>query len=778
VGDARRDGVQFALIALVIALGTAGVVAALDARSILKREIAASYATARSPDIALWFDTVEPAALAQVAAHEGVAGVDARRVVYTRIAARDGSWLPMRLTILRDAQSQSVGRIHRHDASSDIAGGLWIEQSGRGLIAEGDGKTLTVRSAIGGLATLPLAGYVHDTSVAPSTQERIVYGFATRDAAVALGQNPDADLVLVATKAHGDMADAALLGEELRTALKAGGHPPLRVEALPNVHPHAGLMSAMVRVLGVLGTIAALCSAALAAYLVSAWMRREFRLVGVMKAIGGRWHQIAIQYLLLITPLLAAVAAIALPAGVLLGRALVRYYGAALNIDVVDWTVDASLRLGEATALLAIPLAAMAWPIVRASRVNVREAIHDAGIASPVSAGSRLAKSITLPGGMRWTFALRNTLRRPLRLALVLIALASGGALLLTTHSNYESLMAVIDTSLATQGHDIEVLVPRAVAGAELEAIAHKVPDVQIAEAWRRAAVTVVTGGGDTTLTPRRVTLLGYPPQSRLFKLPVLEGRAPAPGAAGEVLMTRTVREPYPQVLVGNEVKLQFRDRVATVRVVGLVEEIGNPTFYAEFPAFEAITAQGDASTLLRAKAGGDHPESVAAALDQAFLDGHLPPAQLITRAMFRDSLDEHFKVVGDVIRMVALAAALVGAIVLAAGTSFNVLERMREIGILRALGATPRALAAMLLAEGVAIAATGALLAIAISVALTLAMNAAAARTLLHVAVPLRFSLEGLAILGGGVIVVIVALGLTLRISLRRTVRETLNYE
>jgi putative ABC transport system permease protein len=780
VGDARRDGAQVALIALVIALGTAGVVAALDARSILQREIAASYATARSPDIALWFDTVEPAVLAQVAACDGVAGVDARRVAYSRIAARDGSWLPMRLTILRDAASQSVGKIHRHDESPAVqSGGLWIEQSGRELIAEGDGHTLSVRTASGGLATLPLAGYVHDTSVAPSTQERIVYAFATRDGAVALGQNPEADQVLVVMKTRGDTADAATLGEELRAALKAGGHPPLRVEALPNTHPHAPLMHAMVRVLGVLSAIAILCSAALAAYLVSAWMRREFRLVGVMKAIGGRWHQIAIQYLFLIVPLLLAVAAMALPAGALLGRALVRYYAAALNIDISDWTVDASLRLGEAAALFAIPLAAMAWPIVRASRVNVREAIHDAGIASPVNAGSRLAKSITLPGAMRWTFALRNTLRRPLRLVLVLLALASGGALLLTTHSNYESLMAVIDTSLATQGHDIDVLLSKAVPGAQLEAIAHKVPDVQVAEAWRRAAVSVATGGpGDSAIAPRRVTLLGYPPQSRLFKLPVLEGRAPAPGAADEVLMTRTVREPYPQLHPGSEVRLRSGDRVANVRVVGIVEEIGNPTFYAPFPAFDTVTALGDRSTTLRASAAGDHPDAVAGRLDQAFLDARLPPAQLITRAMFRDSLDEHFKVVGDVIRMVALAAALVGAIVLAAGTSFNVLERTREIGILRALGATPRALAAMLLAEGAAIAAAGALLAIALSVALTLALNGAAARTLLHVAVPLRFSLEGLAILGGGVIVVIVTLGLTLRVSLRRTVRETLNYE
>ena len=95
----------------------------------------------------------------------------------------------------------------------------------------------------------------------------------------------------------------------------------------------------------------------------------------------------------------------------------------------------------------------------------------------------------------------------------------------------------------------------------------------------------------------------------------------------------------------------------------------------------------------------------MASALDQALLDARMPPGQLITRAMVRDALDEHFKVVGDVLRMAALAAALLGAIVLAAGTGFNVLERTREIGVLRALGATARGIAGMLLAEGAAIA-------------------------------------------------------------------------
>jgi putative ABC transport system permease protein len=410
----------------------------------------------------------------------------------------------------------------------------------------------------------------------------------------------------------------------------------------------------------------------------------------------------------------------------------------------------------------------------------VHAALHDPGIASPLTAGSRLAKAITLPGGMRGTLAFRNTLRRPFRLALILLALAGGGALLLTTHSNYESLMSVIDTSLATQGHDIEVVMPRAVPAAQLEGVARKVPDVVVAEAWRRAAVSAAYGDPDgaSTSETKRVALVGYPPRSGLFKLPVLEGRLPAPDATNEVLMTRTVQEPYPDIHVGSDIPVRFRDRQTSVRVVGLVEEIGTPALYATFPAFDNITGLGDASTVLRVKAGGDHPESVASALDQALLGAHLPPTQLLTRAMFRDALDEHFKVVGDVLQTVALAAALLGAIVLAAGTAFNVLERAREIGVMRALGATVRGIAAMLLAEGAAIALAAALLSIAISIALTLALNGAAARTLLHVAVPLRFSLGGLAVLCSGVLVVMLAVGLALALTMRRTVRETLNYE
>lgn len=774
-GDARRNGLALALVALVLAAGVAGVVAALDAQSILRREIAASYLGSRSPDIALWFERVDPAAAAAIAGHPEVEAVEPRRVVVTRVAARGGSWLPMRLVILPDIDAQSVGRVHRHggEAARD---GVWIEQSGRGLL---EGDTLAVRTPTGATANVARAGYVHDAAVAPSVQERLVYAYATRATAAALQQNPEPDQLWVRLKSRGDRNDAARVAGELRDDLAARGLRPLRVEALPNAHPHAALMGGMLRVLGVLSAVAFACAACLAGYLVSAWTRREVRLVGVLKAIGARPRQVAAQYAALALPLLGASTAAGVAIGAAFGLAVVRYYAESLNIDVADFAVPGALRIAEITATVLVAAIAMAWPIVRASRMTVREALQDPGLAAPLGVGVRLAKGLSSPGGLRATYALRNAFRRPARLVLVVLALACGAGIVLTTRSNYESLMSVIDRNLEAQGHDVEVFLARAVPAAALEAAARNAPGVAEAEAWRRASVSVASADPVAAITgTRRVALNGHPPQSRLFRLAIREGRAPAPGAADEILMTRTVREPYPDLRVGEPVELQFRDRRATVRVVGIVEEIGSPAFYAPFAAYDAITGLGDASAVLRAKAGSDGVDAAAAGLDAALLAAQMPPSQVLTRAMFRDALDEHFNVVGDVLRMAGLGAALVGALVLAAGTAFNVLERRREIGVLRAVGAGPGAISAMLLAEAIAITLLGTLLAVALSLLLTGLMNGAAERTLLRVAVPMRFSLEGLAIVAAGSLVVVAAAWATLRVALRRSIHETLSYE
>ncbi len=708
------------MIGLVLALGITGVAAAWQARAILQREIAASYQRANSPDVVLWFDAVDPALLEKVRARAGVAAADMRRTALTRVATKSGAWFPMRVTMMADLPGQRVGALHRHDGDWPKAEGIFIEQSGLPLLQASPGESLRVRTPGGGIAEVSIAGTVHDTAVAPSLQDRVIYAYVTPATAASLGLGANFDQILVKMSEREDLSDAIQFAGTLREWLTKENQAPLRADALRNEHPHAMLMSTMLRVLGVLAAMAFVCSAALAAYVTSLWMARQVRQVGIMKTIGARSHQLAWQYLALVGPLVITAAAVALPLGTAAGRWLVRYYAVSLNIDVTDWSVPASLQLSELLLAIGIPLLALAVPIVRAARRSVRDAIQDPGITTPVPAG-RFSRWLKVPGSLRWTFALRNTFRRPWRLALTLLALSAGGALFLTANHTYKSLMRVVDTALAQQGHDIEVQLQKSAPASQIEALVRELPDVEIAEAWRRTGVAAGSIGDDSAAADasRRFVLTGFPPETRLLKLPLQAGRWPLADETDAVVISRLVANAIPGLQVGGELTLRFRDRRAKVRVVGLVEEIGIPVIHAGFPTFEAITGLGDAANVLRVKARGDAQESVARAVDQALLDAHLTPSALQTRGEFRASLDEHFAVVTDVMKMIALAAALVGAISLAASISLNVLERTREVGIIRALGATPRSVMAIFLAEGGAVALVSMLLSIAASILL-----------------------------------------------------------
>ncbi len=111
------------------------------------------------------------------------------------------------------------------------------------------------------------------------------------------------------------------------------------------------------------------------------------------------------------------------------------------------------------------------------------------------------------------------------------------------------------------------------------------------------------------------------------------------------------------------------------------------PVIYAAFPVFERDDRTGRCLGMLRVKTRGERPELVAGVLEQALLDARLTPSFVNTRGEFRASLEEHFAVVSGVMKMIALASALIGAITLIATVSLGVLERAREIGVIRALG-------------------------------------------------------------------------------------------
>jgi putative ABC transport system permease protein len=826
VGDVRLNWLSMSVILLVLILGAAGVMAALNAREILRREIDKSVASANAPDISIWFEAVDAALLAKVMQIDGVAAVDMRRTALARIRAKNGAWLPLNLTIKPNFSNQVLGIVHLHDATwPKTNSGVFIEQSGRQLLGLAASDSLQIRMPTGEISNIAQLGLVHDPMIAPSQQEGIIYGYATPDGAAQIGQSQSMNQLLIKLQppaargpegnssseqkraSNANRARIAQFVKRLEAVLAANGTPPLRIDTLSATHPHALLMTALLRVMVVFAALSALCAAALANYLVSAWMRREVRQMGIMKALGARTGQIIRQYLIIVVPMVCVATAIALPLADIASDYLVRFNQTSLNIDIADWQVPMRLRWQEIALVLTLPLCAALVAIGRAARVTAHAAMHDAGISAPVNASTGNVKFAVRLSKMRndvgigVTYALRNVFRRPWRSFIMTIALGCGGALLMTTNSMYDGLLRVIDVSLAHQGHDVELILNRAAPRDSVEAIARSVPQVTIAEATRRRGVSVLQAS-DTAENivhhdSDNAVLIDYPVAmtspdgsasnpTTLFKLPLVAGRWPRNDVNNEVLVTQMFMDKFDHLKLGVTMPLRVNERRVIVRVVGVVEEIAASAMYAPQRNYDAIVSSSTEESanvngvrvMLSAKSSAADLDAVVAALDTAFLAAKLPPKRILSRAGFRDSLDEHFKVVGDVVRITAIAIALLGAIILCATTTLNIAERLREIAIMRSLGAAPLQIERLFFIEALAVAGLSVVFALALSLALTFMIFKAAQSTLLHVNVPMYFSISGFLQVCFGVVIVMLTVWIAMRWALRQSVRAALAYE
>src|SRR5262249_46461376 len=93
--------------------------------------------------------------------------------------------------------------------------------------------------------------------------------------------------------------------------------------------------------------------------------------------------------------------------------------------------------------------------------------------------------------------------------------------------------------------------------------------------------------------------------------------------------------------------------------------------------------------------------------------------------ADFRYAFDQHMLMIYVFLVIVAGVLACVGSLGLMTATSLNVLERKRELGVLRTIGASPMNIAQIVVGEGVFITVVAWILALATSWAVVLAVSA-----------------------------------------------------
>lgn len=774
-------------VAMVVALATGGIAvgSSLGAYSVLGREIQRSYQETRPASATFELEgSVSSALVDETRARPHVVAAEARATVLAQVDV-GGSRHPMLLFVVDDFDDMGVARVFPEaGAGAPPLGTMLVERSALRVLAAGLGDSVTVRMPSGDVRRVEISGVVHDPGLAPAWMEQTGYGYVTEETLAWLGETGGLDELRVVFA--GESAERAAIetdAAELAAWLEASGHALREVRVPPpRMHPHERQMRTILLMLSTFAGLALVLAAVLVASIVAARLARDTHEIGILKAIGARTSQVALGASASVLLVSGVAALVALPVSLTLAPRMAERLATMLNFDLASRDVGTFPPVVTLLATLLLPLLVSAGPIARASRTTVRMAL-DAAVRPP-GPPSRLGALLAARLGPTTMLAVRGTLRRRAWLVATLVQLGMGGAIFVTAIGLSDAWEAWADEVEVTRHYDVEVLLHDDAPAVDTGGDLRRATGATRVEAWGEAAAAVVSPLGvpiartypDQGHGSFRV--LAPPPSQSLVELPILRGRAVGDDERGVTVLNQLAAG-LTQRDVGDTVEMAVEGHRVSWRVVGIVREVGSPaTAYTSPAELGAVLGSPAAARLFRMSLEPGADRGIAGGAIEAVLSGRGAAIERVTpREMLRTAIGEHVGILVAALVALALMMMLVGALGLAAATATQLVERTREIGVLRAIGATRSQIILTVVVEstliGAASALSGVLGAIPATAALAHLMGS------LSFGTPLPFVIAPSAVLAWTLAVLLVsfvASAIPAWLATRTSVRDALN--
>jgi putative ABC transport system permease protein len=727
IRDFEQESTRTLLVVTAMAVGIAGFTAVLAGYAILTRELNRGYLATNPASATIRTDSADDDLLAAVAATPGVREVEARRSVSGRIKGGTTAWRNLVLFVVRDFRTIRVGRINPESGAwPPSTGEILIERDALQVARVRIGDSVIVRTVNGPERTLRVAGSVHDVGQAQARMENIVYGYVTAATLEQLGEAPIFNQVKIIVA--GDTLDehhVRSVAADVKNVIERHGHPVTRVDVSPpGKHPHADIMGLLMLSLASFGLFVMVLSGVIVVNLLTALMAAQVRQIGVMKAIGGTRAQIALIYFGQALLLGVAAIVIALPVGVWGSRVLCRAMAVLLNFDIISFAIPAWVFAAAMIVGIIVPLIAAAVPVWRGSGVSVRAALTDFGVTGDRFGTTRFDRLLAGTSGVARPvlLAIRNNFRRRARLSLTVATLATGGLFFMTALNLRASMINTLDRLFAARKYDLTMSLSGMAQAADVIRIVLGTPGVRRAEAWiateaglpgrpserAKAAApshSLGTGGIHGTVSADRFIVIALPPQSELFAPAIVRGRWLEPTENDTIVVNNALAAKSNQMAIGNRVTLPMGPGVVTMRVVGVVREpFSPPMAYIPRAFFDDRAGHAGLTNNVRLVLDKTDPasiERVKGLLEERLERAGIKVISMTSKGDSRFSFDQHMLMIYVALIIMSAMIGGVGGLGLMTTMSLNVLERRREMGVLRAVGARPAIVWLMLVAEG-----------------------------------------------------------------------------
>ncbi len=787
VSDLWDDKTRTSLVVTSIAVGVFAIGMIISAYSILAEDINKSFMTVNPPNIEVKTDPFDDDLVRSIEKIPGVKTVLPRTVLKIRGRLGNLNWMPYSLVVLPEFPT-SINILNPLEGINDP--GMDQAIVNRSLLNDTGyhpNDAIEIELPDGNNHTLDLVGVVTDQTVAKPAVGQTNYFYITKKTFRQYGQ-PEYynEMYITVTGDGGDLEQTKKISDEVKARIEDSNREVYVIDELSSVkHPMSDTILAVIGMLGALGGLITILSSSLIINTLNALLTQQLRQIGIMKLIGANSLQIMTMYLTLIFSYSLIALAIALPLGSIAGYLFALTISNLLGAVLQGFRVVPLAILAQVIIAIGIPIGAGFFPVNSGARTSVQQAISN---YRPGEEGSKKNPFRLNPAWFNWAsrpllLSFRNTFRKKGRLMLTIFTLTVAGAVFIAVFNVSDSLSDMMDKLMAHFMGDVNVTMRQSYKINKVLGDLEELPGVVHIEGWGGAPGELVDSE-DNYIS--RIYISAPPANTALVEPDIFTGRWLLPGEENALVISDTIYTIYPDLKPGDSINIKIPGRSArSYTIVGIfrfISMLGDIISYANYDFISQQTHTPDGSASYRIITSNHDRESVsemARMIDETLTDHNYSIQSVQSGTILRESATQSINVLIVFLLIMALLTAIVGSIGLTGTMSINVLERTREIGVMRTIGAVDSVIMRSVILEGLVIGIITWVLAIAVSFPISSFLLTIVGEAIMGSPMQLVLTPKGILLWLAVVLVLsVLASILPARNAARLTINEVLAYE
>ena len=587
-----------------------------------------------------------------------------------------------------------------------------------------------------GIATFNISGIVRHPFVKPPKFGGQMHFFADKTMLETFGlQQNSFRQLLVQTIPPYDLEDVQTVARDIRTVLNQN---QILVNATllqdPQQHWGRTFLAGIHYVLQIMAMTALMLASALTIKTVSAHLIEQTTQIGILKALGAQTSTICNIYLTEIMIMAIIAIVIAMPLGVFMADwsacQLLDLFNIACIHANFSWRAVEWMIIGG----IVMPLLVTFFPVLQSARMRIHCALNTYGLMGTFGLNKfeYWLNHLTEQGlPTLYAAAFGNLFRSKLRFLLTQSVLIATCMTFLLLTSLIASLHLTLDNEMARCEFAVRLGFSQDQSRQKIETLINNFDAKAQIETWRRVPLEIFKKG--TTLQQKGslgIQLLALPAHSTMYHPLIEKGRAlNAEDAGHDVLIISSDTAERNGIEIGDNVEAQIGNIKQQWQIVGTYRWLLGNNFaveavYAPLETLQKLLPRQDLATyaLIRTPIDNIYDEvNYLAELQKVFDEQYIPFDVYTTQGTLqqRQFAQNQFNAVIHTLMGLASMMAAIGSIGLSGTIALNVLQRQREIGVLRAIGASSKTILTLFWFEGIAHTILAWLLSIPIAYAL-----------------------------------------------------------